>query len=75
MYSEAFYYVRPKTLYQVQSFSIYSSMTYFYALKRENFVNDKTITATCNTLAGFLKTLKQEPESAVSWFKQNEIFS
>ena len=36
VYYEVFYYLRPKALYQVQSFSIYSSMTYFYALKREN---------------------------------------
>ena len=30
-----------------------------------NFADDNTITATCNTLAGLLKTLEQESESAV----------
>ena len=43
-----------------------------------NFADDNTITATCNTLTGLLKTLKtlgQESESAVSWFKQNEIIT
>ena len=38
-----------------------------------NFADDNTITATCNTLTGLLKTLEQESESAVSWFKQNGI--
>ena len=58
-------------------FNIFFNDLFLCIKKREldNFVNDKTITATCNTLAGLLKTLKQEPESAVSWFKQNEILS
>ena len=38
-----------------------------------NFADDNTITATCNTLTGLLKTLEQESESAVGWFKQNEM--
>ena len=38
-----------------------------------NFADDNTITTTCNTLTGLLKTLEQESESAVSWFKQNEL--
>ena len=38
-----------------------------------NFTDDFTITATCNTLTGLLKTLERESESAVSWFKQNEM--
>ena len=38
-----------------------------------NFTDDNTITATCNTLTGLLKTLEQESESAVGWFKQNEM--
>ena len=38
-----------------------------------NFADDNTVTATCNTLTGLLKTLEQESESAVDWFKQNEI--
>ena len=42
-------------------------------LDLDNFVNDNTITATCNTLAELLKTLKQETQSAVSWFKQNQM--
>ena len=37
-----------------------------------NFANDNTITATCNTLTGLLKTLEQDSESKVSWLKQNE---
>ena len=42
-------------------------------LDLHNFADDNTITATCNTLTGLLKTLEQESESAVSWFKQNEM--
>ena len=42
-------------------------------LDLDNFVNDNTITATCNTLAELLKTLKQETQSGVSWFKQNQM--
>ena len=38
-----------------------------------NFAGDNTITLTCNTLTRLLKTLVQEPELAVSWFKQNEM--
>ena len=38
-----------------------------------NFADDHTITVTCNTLTGLLKTLEQESESAVGWFKQNEM--
>ena len=38
-----------------------------------NFAGDNTITGTCNTLTGLLKTLEQESESAVGWFKQNEM--
>ena len=38
-----------------------------------NFTDDNTITTTCNTLAELLKTLEQESESPVSWFKQNEM--
>ena len=38
-----------------------------------NFADDNTITVTCNTLTGLLKTLEQESESAVGWFKQNEM--
>ena len=38
-----------------------------------NFADDNTIPATCNTLTGLLETLEQESESAVGWFKQNEM--
>ena len=38
-----------------------------------NFADDNTITATRNALTGLLETLEQESESAVSWFKQNEM--
>ena len=37
-----------------------------------NFADDNTITAICNTLTGLLETLKQDPESAVSCFKEIE---
>ena len=37
-----------------------------------NFADHNTITAVCNTLTGLLKTLEQDPESAVSCFKQIE---
>ena len=42
-------------------------------LDLHNFADDNTITTTCNTLIELLKTLKQELESAVSWFKQSEM--
>ena len=38
-----------------------------------NFANDNTITATCNTLTGLLKTLEWASESDVSCFKQIEM--
>ena len=48
----------------------------FLCIKRSDlhtFADDNTITATCNTLTGLLKTLEQESESAVSWFKQSKM--
>ena len=39
----------------------------------DNFIDDNTITATCNTLTELLKSLEQESESAVGWFKQSEM--
>ena len=39
----------------------------------QNFADDNVITATRDTLRGLLKTLEQKPESAVGWFKQNEM--
>ena len=43
----------------------------FLCIKKSDyhFFDDNTITATCNTLTGRLKTLEQES----SWFKQNEM--
>ena len=38
-----------------------------------NFADDNTITTTCNSLTGLLKTSEQEFKSTVSWFKQNEM--
>ena len=38
-----------------------------------DFTDDFTITATFNTLIGLFKTLERESESAVIWFKQNEM--
>ena len=56
-------------------FNIFLNILFFSIKKLDlhNFVNDNTITATCNTLTELLKTLKQEIESAVSWFKQNQM--
>ena len=48
----------------------------FLCIKRSDLHDlggDNTVTATCNTLTRLLKTLEQECESAVSWFKQNEM--
>ena len=45
--------------------SIHSKVTH-------NFVDRNTITVTCNSLTELLKTLEQNSESAVSYFKQNE---
>ena len=38
-----------------------------------NLAGDNIISTTCNTLTVIFKTLEQESESAVRWFKQNEI--
>ena len=56
-------------------FNTFLNDLFLYIKKSDlhNFADDNTITATCNTLAGCLKTLEQESESAVSWFKQNEL--
>ena len=40
-----------------------------------NFADENTITATCKTLIGLLKTFEQESESAVGWFKQKEMIT
>ena len=48
----------------------------FLCIKRSDLHDlggDNTVTATCNTLTRLLKTLEQECESAVNWFKQNEM--
>ena len=48
----------------------------FLSIKKSNlhnFVDDNTITATCTSLTGLLKTLEHESEPAVGWFKQNEM--
>ena len=56
-------------------FNTFLNDLFLYIKKSDlhNFADDNTITATCNTLTGCLKTLEQESESAVSWFKQNEL--
>ena len=48
----------------------------FLSIKKSDlhsFADDNTTTATCNTLTEVLKTLEQESESAVGWFRQNEM--
>ena len=48
----------------------------FLCIKKSDlhsFADDNTITLTFNTLTRLLKTLEQESESALSWFKQNEM--
>ena len=48
----------------------------FLCIKKSDlhdFADDNTIIVTCNTLTGLVKTLEQLSESAVSFFKQNEI--
>ena len=50
----------------------------FYALKSQTYIiiaNDNTITSSCKTVKELLKTLEQDFESAVSWFKQNEMIT
>ena len=56
-------------------FNIFLNDLFLYIKKSglHNLANDNAITATCNSLAGLFKTLEQEPESAVSWSKQNEM--
>ena len=40
-----------------------------------NFADENTINATFDTLTGLLKTFEQESESAMGWFKQNEMIT
>ena len=50
----------------------------FYALKSQTYIiiaNDNTITGSCKTVTELLKTLEQDFEPAVSWFKQNEMIT
>ena len=56
-------------------FNIFINDLLLYNKKSElhNFADDNIIFTICNTLTGLLKALKQESESAVSWFKQNEM--
>ena len=53
-------------------FNIFLNDLFLWIKKSDlhNFAEDNTITATCNTLTGLLKTLEQASESAVSCFKQ-----
>ena len=55
-------------------FNIFLNDLFLWIKKSDlhNFAEDNTITAICNTLTGLLKTLEQDPESAVSCFKQIE---
>ena len=48
----------------------------FLCIKKSDlhdFAVDNIITATWNTLTELLKTLEQDSEVAVSWFKQNKV--
>ena len=56
-------------------FNIFLNDLFLYIKKSDlhNLADDNAITTTCNSLAGLFKTLEQEPESAVSWSKQNEM--
>ena len=50
----------------------------FLCIKKSDlhtFADDNTITAICNTLTGLLKTLEQDPESAVSCFNKSKRLS
>ena len=59
-------------LFNIQ-FSILNDL-FLYIKKSDlhNFAEDNTITATCNSLTGLLKTLEQESKSTVSWFKKKQ---
>ena len=56
-------------------FNIFLNDLFLYIKKSDlhSFADDNNTTATCNTLTEVLKTLEQESESAVGWFRQNEM--
>ena len=74
MHSETFYQVYHRVLGPTL-FNIFRNYLFLCIKKSDlhNFADDNTITATRNTLTGLLETLEQESESAVSWFRQNEM--
>ena len=77
--SKTFDQVYHKVLNYVRSFSIYFSMACFFELKSQTYIILSMIIPSpphvtlVTHVTGLLKTLEQESESAVSWFKQNEI--
>ena len=52
---------------------LYDLFLYIKKSDLHNFAGNNIITVTCYTLAGLLKTLEQESESVLNWFKQNKI--
>ena len=58
-------------------FNIFLNDLFLYIKKSDlyNFAEDNTITATCNSLTGLLKTVEQESKSTVSWFKKNKMIA
>ena len=50
----------------------------FLSLKNSdlhNFVDDNSITVTCNNLTSLYQTLEKESESAIDWFKNNSMIA
>ena len=56
-------------------FNIFINDLFLWLTKSDlhNFADDNTIAVTCKNLNDLLRTLKKEPESAVDWFRNNNM--
>ena len=58
-------------------FNIFINDLFFWLTKSDldNFADDNTIAVTCKNLKDLLRTLEKESESAVDWFRNNNIIA
>ena len=58
-------------------FNIFINDLFFWLTKSDldNFADDNTIAVTCKNLNDLLRTLEKESESAVDWFRNNNIIA
>ena len=58
-------------------FNIFINDLFFWLTKSDldNFADDNTIAVTCKNLNDLLRTIEKESESAVDWFRNNNIIA